>query len=98
MKWLVAIAEYVQHSLSVLYSFAQASLAKQSNSLTYCLPSEGSQPPPIPVMKIAMLFSSKMFVERYIVQRTFKNLFGVYSCFKADKVSIDMMTNLSLLK
>jgi len=39
-----------------------------------------------------------LFVERYIVQRTFKNLFGVYSCFKADKVSIDMMTNLSLLK
>ena len=31
-------AEGVQHSLSGLYSFAQASLAKQSNSLTYCLP------------------------------------------------------------
>jgi hypothetical protein len=64
----VAIAEYVQHALSVLYSFAQASLAKQSNSLTYCL--QSSQSPPIIVMKIAMLFSSKMFVERLMVHRT----------------------------
>ena len=80
----MAIAEYVQHALSVLYSFAQASLTKQSNSLTYCLPLRQSTATNS-CDENSRLFSSKMFVERYIVQRTFKNLFGVYSCLKQIK-------------